>query len=87
MVSGVVSAAKSNLVGMDIRQPGAWGTIPTVQCNNGLLYNGVLSQLYKGYMGTRTGVHKVYKGYYPNCTMYAPSCFETEKKSSEVGRL
>ena len=31
LVSGVVSAAKSNLVGMDIRQPGAWGTIPTVQ--------------------------------------------------------
>ena len=69
LVSGVVSAAKSNLVGMDIRQPGAWGTIPTVQCNNGVLYNGVLSQLYKGYMGTSTGVHKGYKGYYSNCTM------------------
>ena len=92
LVSGVVSAAKSNLVGMDIRQPGAWGTIPTVQ-HRSTLYPctvggmGVLSQLYRGYMGTGTGVHKVYKGYYPNCTMYAPSCYETEKKSSEVGRL
>ena len=52
LVSGVVSAAKSNLVGMDIRQPGAWGTIPTVQGVHGYKYRGtqgvqgVLSQLY-----------------------------------------
>ena len=57
LVSGVVSAAKSNLVGMDIRQPGAWGTIPTVQG-----VQGVLSQLYNVIMGYYI------MGYYPNCT-------------------
>ena len=88
LVSGVVSAAKSNLVGMDIRQPGAWGTIPTVQCNNGVLYNGVLSQLYKGYMGTSTGVHKGhkgYKGYYPNCTMYGSTLVFWDRKEEQWG--
>ena len=57
LVSGVVSAAKSNLVGMDIRQPGAWGTIPTVKG-----VQGVLSQLYNVIMGYYI------MGYYPNCT-------------------
>ena len=39
--SGVVSAAKSNLVGMDIRQPRARGTTPLhIQCHGGAQEHG-----------------------------------------------